>query len=114
MSRRRQGRRDQAVRHALAPLVASGRAVCWRCQLPISPGQAWDAGHVDDLALGGDPDGERLPEHASCNRSAGAKLGRQLTPRRRLRPRFFLAADSHADRALSRFPPDQTTPRSAP
>ena len=87
---RHQGRRDQAARAQLAPLVASGRAVCWRCGKQIKPDEPWDAGHLEDLALGGRPDGERAPEHRSCNRSAGAKLGRSLASRRRLRPQVFL------------------------
>ena len=90
MTRRHQGRRDQAARAALAPLVESGRAKCWRCGEPINPTDPWDAGHLDDLALGGAPGGERQPEHRSCNRSAGAKLGRSLAVRRRLRPGVFL------------------------
>ena len=99
MTRRQSGRRDQAVRNQLAPLVDSGRAVCWRCNQPILPGQPWDAGHLEDIALGGHPAGRRLPEHrlkADCpaggNRSNGAQLGRQLAARRRVRPRFFLDA----------------------
>lgn len=94
--RRRRGRADQRARALLRPMVAAGLAVCWRCGKPI-PADAreedWDAGHLDDLARGGDPDDERrAAEHSSCNRSAGARLGNQLRSRRsrRLRPEFFL------------------------
>jgi hypothetical protein len=34
-------------RRRIAPLVRAGLAVCWRCGLPIRPGQAWDLGHDD-------------------------------------------------------------------
>ena len=90
-SRRRCGRRDQAARARLAPVVEAGQARCWRCGQPIQPGEPWDAGHLTDLALGGDPSGEVRPEHARCNRAAGAALG--LALRRgvagRLRPEIF-------------------------
>jgi len=93
VSRHHDARAQRAARRALAPLVASGRAVCRRCGGRILPGQEWDAGHVVDLATGGHPAGAMLPEHArrrDCsaggNRSAGARLGNQLRarPRRRL------------------------------
>jgi len=88
MTTRHGGRRDTAARAALAPLVAAG-TTCWRCGLPIDPGQPWDAGHLDDLATGGHPAGRRLPEHRRCNRAAGAVLGRLLRPltrAQRIRP----------------------------
>jgi hypothetical protein len=87
---RRRGRRDQAARQALAALVASGVAVCWRCEQTIQPTDDWDAGHVDSLGEGGHPDGRRVPEHASCNRSAGGQLAHQLARGRRVdRSRFL-------------------------
>lgn len=92
MSRHR-GRRDQLARAALAPLVASGTAKCWRCDELIDPLDEWDAGHLEDLATGGAPAGRRLPEHRRCNRVAGAQLGAQLRRSRRRRldewRRFF-------------------------
>lgn len=94
---RRRGRADQAARAALAPLVASGRAICHRCQQPIRPDEPWDAGHLDDLALGGDPAGPVAPEHRGrCNRSAGARLGNQLrrAPLRRTRVGEWLIGHS--------------------
>lgn len=80
---RHRGRRDQAARAALTPLVLSGNAVCWRCSKPIAPTDEWDAGHLQDLALGGKPDGARVPEHRRCNRSDGARLRWALPTRRR-------------------------------
>jgi hypothetical protein len=47
---------------------------CARCRKPIERGQRWDLGHPDGEVLGG-------PEHASCNRSAGARL-RKSRPER--------------------------------
>jgi hypothetical protein len=78
MSRHHDARANAAARRALAPLVASGRAVCPRCRQPILPGQQWDAGHVVDLATGGHAAGRMVPEHRACNRSAGGRLGNQL------------------------------------
>ena len=78
------GRQAQQLRARLAPLVASGRAVCSRCGLPIVPGQAWDVGHTTSLALGGDPD-DVAPEHARCNRRDGQAIGEQLRRGRRIR-----------------------------
>ena len=58
----------QAIRRALAPYVPGSR--CWRCGLPILPGQPWDLGHDDD-----NPALYRGPEHAKCSRAAGARKG---------------------------------------
>lgn len=108
---RRRGRQDQRARAALAPLVAAGLAYCWRCRQPIRPGEAWDAGHVADLATGGDPAGRVLPEHSRCNRSAGGKLGAQLRRGRRPRrrpaawARFVPRPAQRNTPRLSRFPP---------
>ena len=85
MSRHHDPRAQASARRALAPLVATGLAVCHRCSLPILPGQEWDAGHVDDLGLGGNPAGRVRPEHVTCNRSAGGRLGNQLRRRGRRR-----------------------------
>lgn len=65
------------TRRALAPLVATGRATCWRCGLPIHPGEPWDLGHDDhDRSI------TRGPEHAStCNRSAAGRASHGLAPR---------------------------------
>ena len=90
-SQRRRGKTDQLRRAQLARLVELGQAVCPRCEEPIEPGQAWDAGHVVSLAEGGHPLGELRPEHASCNRSAGGQLAAQLRRGRRVdRSRFLV------------------------
>jgi hypothetical protein len=62
------GGAHQAIRRALAPYVPGSR--CWRCGLPILPGQPWDLGHDDD-----NPAVYRGPEHARCSRAAGARKG---------------------------------------
>lgn len=89
-SQRQRGRADQLARQALVPVVASGMAVCARCDQLIDPAEPWDAGHVDDLGRGGAPDGARRPEHARCNRSAGGKLAAELRRGRRVDRRRFL------------------------
>jgi len=110
MSRHHNARAQASARRALAPLVASGRAVCRRCGQPIAPGQSWDAGHVDDLGLGGNPAGRVEPEHTTCNRQAGGRLGNQL--RRRGRRRldewlsFFADRPLPQPRAAAIFPPE--------
>jgi hypothetical protein len=45
--------------------VEAGSVKCWRCREPIPPGAKWDLGHVEG--------GGRHPEHAACNRAAGAR-----------------------------------------
>ncbi len=55
--------------------------LCWRCGRPAVAGDPWQAGHVVDGEVGG----QLLPEHASCNQSAGARLGNQLRAARRSR-----------------------------
>lgn len=56
---------------------------CCRCGQPMFRTQALEADHLGQaVALGG-----QLPDalaHASCNRSAGARLGNQLRKLRRL------------------------------
>lgn len=87
------GSRITRLRAHWSPKIAAGDVECRRCHEPIRPGQRWDLGHAHDLALGGNPHGVMVPEHAlrdDCpaggNRSAGATLGNQLRrrPRRRL------------------------------
>lgn len=58
----------QQQRAKAAALVNAGRATCWRCGQPITPGTPWDLGHDDHdrTTLHG-------PEHATCNRSAGGR-----------------------------------------
>lgn len=73
-TRRGYGSNHQRLRAAWAPRVAAGGVRCHRdtCGELIQPGQAWDLGHVDGT-------GKRQysgPEHASCNRRAGAAQAR--------------------------------------
>jgi hypothetical protein len=58
------GSRHQAIRRALAPVVAAGLARCVRCGERIEPGTPWDVGH-DDI----DRSITRGAEHRSCNRA---------------------------------------------
>lgn len=63
-------------------LIQTGhQPTCPRCGQPITPGQPWDLGHTHDLILGGNPH-TRRPEHARCNRQAGATLATQTPPSR--------------------------------
>lgn len=71
------------ARARLEPLVAAGGAICPRCRRPIQPGQAWDAGHRVDLADDMTGTHGTLPEHRSCNRSAGGRRGAAITNARR-------------------------------
>jgi hypothetical protein len=67
----------QALRRALLPVAVGSR--CWRCGLPIGPGQAVDLGHTDDRTSWSGL------EHARCNRAAGARLGNARRRQRRER-----------------------------
>ena len=72
-------RGDYAARSAAVRAAAyrNPTTTCWRCGLTLDekrqthPKVTWDAGHVVDGAVGG----LLLPEHSSCNRSAGAASG---------------------------------------
>ena len=67
------GRDHDRLRRALAPIVAAGRATCWRCGLPIPPNTPWHLGHDDhDRAI------TRGPEHAYCNLSAAGRSAHGL------------------------------------
>lgn len=65
--RNKYGPTHKAERRAWAPHVAQGIIHCWRCGQRITTNQDWDLGHRD-----GRPS---HPEHASCNRTAGAAYG---------------------------------------
>jgi hypothetical protein len=71
------GGEHQAVRRAMLPYAVGSR--CWRCGQPILPGQPVDLGHTDDRS------GYAGPEHARCNRQAGARLGNARRRQRRER-----------------------------
>lgn len=88
-SARGYGGRHQALRKKLAALVASGRAVCWRCGRPILPGMAWDLGH-DDL----DRSIYRGVECRRCNRSSAATRGNKMRGKRRRQPNLRIFDDS--------------------
>ena len=53
-------------------MVAGERVVCPRCGCPILPGQRWDLGHNDAR------DAWTGPEHAHCNRAAGASNSQRM------------------------------------
>lgn len=74
------GRAAQAARARLAPLVASGSAVCWRCRTPIHPDQRWHVGHLVDIAQGGNVNDplNHAPEHGRCNERAGGQLAQAM------------------------------------
>lgn len=63
--RSKYGSRHQRNRTAWDALVQAGRCWCWRCHERIDPGTPWDLGHI--------PGKPSRPEHAQCNRSAGAR-----------------------------------------
>lgn len=85
------GRRIMVQRQAWAQRIATTDVTCPRCDEPVTPDQAWDLGHQEDLALGGHPLSLMVPEHRSCNRRAGAQLGAMLRPRCRRRLAAWLA-----------------------
>lgn len=67
------GALHQRARDRIAPKVAAGGVICWRCGEPILPWQEWDLGHDD-----ADRGVYRGPEHRGENRSAGALKGNAL------------------------------------
>lgn len=81
------GRRVMVMRQAWTQRISDPDhpVVCPRCEEEVTPGQAWDMGHQEDLALGGHPLGVMVPEHRTCNRRAGGQLGALLRPRGRRR-----------------------------
>jgi hypothetical protein len=73
-SQRGYGTQHRHTRAWWAPRVATGTTTCARCGQPIRPGQPWDLGHTDDRKR------YAGPEHANCNRSAGARTRGHATP----------------------------------
>jgi hypothetical protein len=63
------GTPHQRERQRWAPYVNAGQVRCARCGQPIIPGTAWDLGHSNDRSTW------TGPEHARCNRAAGARYG---------------------------------------
>lgn len=62
------GAGHQRLRTSWARKVAAGKVICWRCELRISPLEAWDLGHDDQ-----DRDVYRGPEHRGCNRATAGR-----------------------------------------
>jgi hypothetical protein len=60
------------LRAQWAPRVATGTIPCARCHRLITPTDPWDLGHHDT-----DRSKYTGPEHATCNRAAGARQPRQ-------------------------------------
>jgi hypothetical protein len=80
-TRRGYGWTHQRLRQQWTPRVMAGECVCAKCGQPIHPGQQWDLGHTDHR------DGYTGPEHASCNRSDGARRGNRMRSQRQVRQR---------------------------
>ena len=53
-------------------MAAGEQVTCPRCGRPILPGQCWDLGHNDSR------DAWTGPEHAHCNRAAGASNSQRM------------------------------------
>lgn len=62
------GLEHKKLRAKLERLVAAGEAVCWRCGLPIHPGEPFDLGHDDH-----NRSVYRGAEHARCNRATASR-----------------------------------------
>ena len=67
------GAEHQKLRRRIAPLVAAGQAICWRCGQKIPAGSSWDLGHDDH-----DRSRYRGPEHVKCNRATSARNGKPV------------------------------------
>ena len=68
-----------SLRKRWAAVIRQHGWTCRRCHQPITPTQQWDLGHPDDATPGGPTSTRGLePEHAHCNRSAGATAGNYL------------------------------------
>jgi hypothetical protein len=67
------GGAHRQAREKYAALVATGLATCARCGGPIAKGAPFDLDHDDSRG------GYLGVSHPGCNRTAGAKLGAQIT-----------------------------------
>lgn len=72
---------QRAAKRLVAAATLNPDTRCGRCGLPARPDDPWEAGHVRD----GQINGPLRAEHASCNRSAGGKLGAERLAQRRAR-----------------------------
>ena len=80
------GGRHQRLRAMVAPLVAAGKAICWRCGERIEPGAPWDLGHSDE-----DRNIYNGPEHRGRECKAGgnrATAGRRNGARPNRKPTY--------------------------
>jgi hypothetical protein len=110
------GAAHRARRLQYQRLVAAGGARCARCGKPITPGELWDLGHID----GTNKTEYSGPEHAKCNRAAGARLsnakrrGTNAKRRQRIRrvPRTSMNVEPESyrddpERGIYWGPPDE-------
>jgi hypothetical protein len=63
------GNAHQQMRKRINAQVQRGLVCCTRCGRWIAPGTPWDLDHSDDR------NGYRGASHATCNRSAGGRIG---------------------------------------
>jgi hypothetical protein len=71
-------RNARTIRKRVRAQHAAGQAVrCWRCPLPILPGQPFDVGHLPGAV--GSSLHELAPEHRGENRSDGGRRGAAKT-----------------------------------
>lgn len=70
------GWQHQKLRARWAPLVATGRVKCARCEELIAADAPWDLGHVD-----GDRAQYAGPEHQACNRATAGRRRRRASRR---------------------------------
>ena len=77
-SQRGYGTAHQRLRQQWQQAIDQGGVTCARCGYPIPPEQprAWDLGHTEDRS------GYTGPEHARCNRAAGARKRNRLAAMR--------------------------------
>src|SRR5262245_6967542 len=104
-------RHHHQLRKQVEGIVLAGSVRCWRCGLPIAPGQPWDLGH-DDV----DRSVYRGPEHAWCNRRTSSHRLERVPLPAALGERDGLDCDDERWRVpwlrpFLRVPKDATWPR---